>query len=267
MNHSIRCKCKLYAKLYLLYKYFQSSTELSEQERLIESSRAFSSCVTGSSPANRDDNILSNRSTSRGGKGGHSESGLSRPKNSNITFPLYRGKKKKNHLQQAVLHMPKYMSDKELGLVGLRTRKPDRFELCPPDFVILEDIPDAASTKRGRPRGRPRGSRKISSTRGNEDKIAHADTTHRRYVVSKKPRAAELAGLIDTINTLTPEGVYCMLTDGNYYNIKCIFKSPCIYNNLFKFQNVIWLMNSDLGKQRLNQEKKLFCIRNLRLQQ
>ena len=106
--------------------------------------------------------------------------------------------------------MPTNVTKEQLLSVGLQTRIPDRFELCPAGFIILEDIPDTSMSTsrpqgRGRPkrgaRGRPRSSRKSSSNRNYTagSDIAYCDTTHHRVVNKKKPKCCEIADKVDSL--------------------------------------------------------------------
>ena len=122
--------------------------------------------------------------------------------------------------KKTVLYMPPKLSEETLLSVGMRSRSPDRFELCPADFRILEDITQGgdAITRgtarlRGRgTRGRPRKQRNIE-TRGSvslpmemEDNItpptSKADTTHRRKAPKRKAKNASIADKIKAINDI-----------------------------------------------------------------
>ena len=113
-----------------------------------------------------------------------------------------------------VVHMPTNLSDSQLASVGLCTRPPDRFEMCPAGFSVLENLPKkpiSPGRPRGRPRGRPKGSRKATGDRKQPEKVSRADTTHRRKSSNRKPRCAELQGKADLLESSLHE-----YTQSNY---------------------------------------------------
>ena len=108
--------------------------------------------------------------------------------------------------KKTILFMPSHVTPKQLRSVGMRSRTPDRFELCPAGYRVLEELPDVAIAACARPRGRgkrgrPRGSRKANSDRTSANKISVADTSHRRTASKRQPVSQQIAEKINQINT------------------------------------------------------------------
>lgn len=135
-------------------------------------------------------------------KGGHNQSTTGRDDTSKCTMNNVFTKGQIKYSNKNVVYMPSNLSDSQLASVGLCTRRPDRFEMCPPGFSVLENIPShttSAGRPRGRPRGRPKGSRKATGDRCSQVKVSRADTTHRRKATQRKPRCMELQGKADIL--------------------------------------------------------------------
>ena len=136
-------------------------------------------------------------------KGGHCSSGRQRddPRNKyNISSTNYHFSKSANN---NIIHLPTSVTENQLASVGLRTRNPDRFELCPAGFLVLENKGNSNATvgrPRGRGRGRPRSTKRTAAQRGDSDGLSVADTTHRRKTSSRKKRCAELQGKFEDID-------------------------------------------------------------------
>ena len=116
--------------------------------------------------------------------------------------------------RETVHYMPPGLNETHLASVGLSTRPPDKYELCPPGFTSLDDAPktyDTSSKPRGRPRGRPRGSKKQTTTKSqsnadtNDCSAAIRNTTHRRIATKSQTAAASLQGKINKIHRMFPD--------------------------------------------------------------
>ena len=122
--------------------------------------------------------------------------------------------KKLERLYNDTIHyMPPGLTEKQLASVGLSTRAPDMYELCPPGFTTLEDAAntlDASSKPRGRPRGRPKGSKNKCLSRSEmptetiTTSTPRANTTHRRSAVRSKTAAESIEGKIEKIKEIYP---------------------------------------------------------------
>ena len=147
----------------------------------------------------------------RRGKGGHAPSHNRRHRD---CTPPKKGKNSsmsQSVLNKTIMYMPPYVKQSQLRAVGLCTRAPDRYELCPPGFSVLEDVPSVVHT-RGRPRGRgkrgrPRISRQPVTQRDTEEYVSRADTSHRHKTTKRKPLSEDIARRIETMeNRHSPTG-------------------------------------------------------------